>query len=158
MQRRVTEAVAGAGRVLDLYCGSGLFTLPLAAAGVRVTGIDENRQAIRDANMNVRLTAIPERNVRFLAAPVADALNNVRREAWDAVILDPPRLGCSKPIIEAIFARIAPSRAVYVSCHPDALRLELPAILRQGYRVTQVTAVDMFPHTDPIETIVQLVR
>jgi 23S rRNA (uracil1939-C5)-methyltransferase len=154
LQRCVIEGVAGARRVLDLYCGGGLFSLPLAAAGARVTGIDENRQAIRDAEANVRLNRIPEARVRFISARVEEGLAKVAREPWDAVILDPPRQGCPKPILTAVFEGIAPERAVYVSCNPDMLSVELPVILNAGYRVERIQAVDMFPHTDHIETVV----
>jgi 23S rRNA (uracil1939-C5)-methyltransferase len=158
LQRSVTQGVTGAARVLDLYCGSGLFSLPLAAAGVRVTGIDENRQAIRDAHANVRLNHIPDGRVRFRAARVEEGLATTATEQWDAVILDPPRQGCPKPILSAVFKRIAPPRAVYVSCNPDMLAIELPIILDEGYRVERLEAVDMFPHTDHIETVVRLIR
>jgi len=158
LQRCVTEGVSGAGRVLDLYCGSGLFSLPLAAAGARVAGIDENRQAIRDAEMNVRLNHIPDARVRFMSARVEEGLARVAREAWDAVILDPPRQGCPAAVLAAVFQGIVPRRAVYVSCNPDMLAAELPVILNAGYRVERIEAVDMFPHTDHIETVVRLIR
>jgi 23S rRNA (uracil1939-C5)-methyltransferase len=158
LQRCVTEGVGGSERVLDLYCGSGLFSLPIAAVGARIVGIDENRQAIKDAEMNVRLNRIPARGVRFLAGRIEEEIARVARESWDAVILDPPRQGCPKPILSAVFQTMAPPRAVYVSCNPDALSVELPAILDTGYRVERIEAVDMFPHTDHIETIVRLNR
>jgi 23S rRNA (uracil1939-C5)-methyltransferase len=168
LQRCVIEGVTGAQRVLDLYCGSGLFSLPLAAAGARVTGIDENRQAIRDAEANVRLNRIPARSAspigrslkkgraRFISARVEEGLSRVARESWDAVILDPPRQGCPKPVLAAVFEGVAPPHAVYVSCNPDMLAAELPVILKVGYRVDRIEAVDMFPHTDHIETVVRL--
>jgi len=158
LQRCVIEGVRGAERVLDLYCGSGLFSLPLAATGARVLGIDENRQAVRDAQTNVRVNRIPDGGVRFTAARVEDGLARSAREPWEAVILDPPRQGCPKPILSAVFERIAPSRAVSVSCNPDMLAAELPAILSAGYRIERIEAVDMFPHTDHIETVVRLIR
>ncbi|PYS10601.1 MAG: hypothetical protein DMG15_20360 [Acidobacteria bacterium] len=158
LQKCVTEGVCGAERVLDLYCGSGLFSLPLAAAGARVAGIDENLQAIQDAKMNVRLNRIPDARVRFLSVRVEEELAKTAQGAWDAVILDPPRQGCPKPILAGVFQGIAPPRAVYVSCNPDMLAVELPAILNAGYRAERIEAVDMFPHTDHIETVVRLVR
>jgi len=158
LQRCAMGGVAGAERVLDLYCGSGLFSLPLAAAGARVVGIEENRQAVKDAEMNVRLNRIPDGRVRFICARVEDGLARVSREAWDAVILDPPRQGCPKAVLSAVFERLAPPRAVYVSCNLDMLVVELPTILNAGYRVERVEAVDMFPHTDHIETVLRLVR
>jgi 23S rRNA (uracil1939-C5)-methyltransferase len=93
-----------------------------------------------------------------MSARVEDGLNRVVRESWDAVILDPPRQGCPKPVLAAVFEGIAPPRAVYVSCNPDMLAVELRVILNAGYRVDRIEAVDMFPHTDHIETVVQLRR
>jgi 23S rRNA (uracil1939-C5)-methyltransferase len=158
LQRCVTQGVAGAARVLDLYCGSGLFSLPLAASGARVTGIDENRQAIRDAGANLRLNRIPDGRARFLAMRVEEGLARVAAEPWDAVILDPPRQGCPRPILSGVFERLAPPCVVYVSCNPETLGNELPVILNAGYRAERLEAVDMFPHTDHIETVVRLIR
>ena len=158
LQQCVAEGVCGAECVLDLYCGSGLFSLPLAAEGTRIAGIDENLQAIRDAKMNVRLNRIPDARVRFLSGSVEEELARTARGTWDAVILDPPRQGCPTPVLAAVFQGIAPPRAVYVSCNPDMLAVELPTILDAGYRAERVEAVDMFPHTDHIETVVRLVR
>jgi 23S rRNA (uracil1939-C5)-methyltransferase len=158
LQQCVIDAVRGAGRILDLYCGSGLFSLPLAATGSRVAGIDENRQAISDAQTNVRINRIPESRVRFLAGRVEDTLSRMTKEPWDAVILDPPRSGCPSAVLEAVFRRIAPMKAIYISCNPDTLAVELPVILESGYGCERIEAVDMFPHTDHIETVVRLVR
>jgi 23S rRNA (uracil1939-C5)-methyltransferase len=158
LQRLVLEGIGRAGRVLDLYCGSGLFTLPLAAGGSRVVAVEENRRAIQDAAANLRLNRIPPGQVRLLAARVEDALPRLDREAWDAVVLDPPRQGCAPGVIARVFQKIRPARAVYVSCHPEALAAELPAVHASGYRVDRIRAVDMFPHTEHIETVVSLVR
>jgi len=158
LQRCVLDGVTGAARVLDLYCGSGLFSLPLAAAGSRVLGIDENRQATKDAEANLRLNRIPSGRASFVASRVEDGLARVARDPWDAVILDPPRQGCPKPVLDGVFRNIAPPSAVYVSCNPDMLAVELPAILSAGYRAERIEAVDMFPHTDHIETVVRLAK
>jgi 23S rRNA (uracil1939-C5)-methyltransferase len=154
----VLEEIGTPQRVLDLYCGSGLFSLPIAKKGVSVTAIEENRQAIADAEANVRLNRLPPGQLRFIAARVEDVLVRVAKDPWDVVLLDPPRQGCPPAVINGIFERIRPARAVYVSCNPDSLAKELPVILKTGYRVTRVQPVDMFPHTDHIETVVSLAR
>lgn len=156
LQAYVVGAVAGARRVLDLYCGSGLFSLPIAASGARTLGVEENRQAVDDATLNARLNHIPTSRARFLAARVEDAVRSASREPWDAVILDPPRQGCSDDVLAAVFQEMAPPRVVYVSCNPDSLAAELPGILQCGYRVEELRAVDMFPHTEHVEAIVRL--
>jgi 23S rRNA (uracil1939-C5)-methyltransferase len=154
----VLEETGTASRVLDLYCGSGMFSLPLATAGARVTAVEENRQAIADAEANVRLNRVPADRIRFHAARVEDALARVGREPWDVVVLDPPRQGCPPTVISGVFEGIRPARAIYVSCNPEALAEELPVILKAGYRVTRVQPVDMFPHTNHIETVMAFAR
>ncbi len=156
--KRVIEGVGASTHVLDLYSGSGLFALPLAKAGARVTAVEENRQAMKDAEANIRLNRIPGGLIRLITASVEDALPRVARDRWDAVVLDPPRQGCPPEILDAVFNQLAPPRAVYVSCNPEALAAELPVILSAGYRVTSLQPVDMFPHTDHIETVVTLSR
>ena len=91
----VVEAVPedASTRILDLYAGSGLFTLPLAVRGHFVDAVEENHQAIKDAEANVRLNRVPAANVRLHAARVEDALKRMPREAFDVVILDPPQTG-----------------------------------------------------------------
>ena len=150
----VLEEIGPAKTVLDLYCGSGLFSLQLAKAGARVTGVEENRQAIKDAEANLRLNRLPEGQMRFIAGKAEDSI----RSGFEAVVLDPPRQGCPPRVLSAVFDQLRPSRAVYVSCNPDALAKELPVILKAGYRVTRVQPVDMFPHTNHIETVIAFER
>jgi 23S rRNA (uracil1939-C5)-methyltransferase len=154
----VLEEIGSASRVLDLYCGSGLFSLQIAKTGAAVLAIEENRQAIVDAESNVRLNRLPPDRIRFISGRVEDALTRAGKEPWDAVVLDPPRQGCPPAVLSGVFERIRPARAVYVSCNPDALSKELAVILKTGYRVTRVQPVDMFPHTDHIETVVTFAR
>ena len=150
----VLEEIGPAKTVLDLYCGSGLFSLALAKAGARVTGVEENRQAIKDAEANLRLNRLPQGQVRFIAGKAEDSI----RGAFDAVVLDPPRQGCPPRVLSGVFEELRPSRAVYVSCNPVVLAKELPVILKAGYRVRRVQAVDMFPHTNHIETVMAFER
>jgi 23S rRNA (uracil1939-C5)-methyltransferase len=156
--RVVLEAVGTASRVLDLYSGSGLFALPIAANGANVTAIEEHRQAIEDLKTNAKLNRIAAARLKSITARVEDAIARVSRESWDAVILDPPRDGCTPGVLAAVFGHIRPQRAVYVSCNPDALARELPGILKCGYRLQRVQAIDMFPHTEHVETVVTLNR
>ncbi len=165
----ITARVPAGGDVLDLYAGSGLFALPLARAGYRVTAVEENLDAVRDGEANQRLNRIPRDGVTFVRARVEAALlaardgRGIRRggrlpAAPAAVVLDPPRQGCPRAVVDAVFRGLAARRVVYVSCNPEALATELPAILDAGYRITRVQPVDMFPHTEHIETIVTLDR
>lgn len=150
----VLAEVGGAPRVLDLYCGTGLFALPLAKAGAAVTGIEENRSAVRDAEANVRLNRIAAERTRFITGKVEESIKG----GFDAVVMDPPRHGCPPRVLSAVFEQMRPGKVVYVSCNPDALARELPVILGAGYRVTRAQAVDMFPHTAHIETVMTFSR
>lgn len=154
----VLDAVADRGPldVLDLYAGSGLFTMPLARAGHRVTAIEEHPQAVRDAESNARLNKLPEGRVRLIAARVEEALAGVGRDPFDLVVLDPPRQGCPPSVIRTLFRQMQPPIVVYVSCNPEALASDLIAITGAGYEVSRVQPVDMFPHTTHIETVVRL--
>jgi 23S rRNA (uracil1939-C5)-methyltransferase len=158
MVKIVMQEAGSPATVLDLYCGTGLFSLPLARAGARVLAIEENRQAIADAEANARLNRLPPGQVRFVASRVEDALARAARESWDAVILDPPRQGCPPQVISAVFEHIRPPKVVYVSCNPEALAGEVPSILKAGYKVSRLQPIDMFPHTHHIETIVSFDR
>jgi 23S rRNA (uracil1939-C5)-methyltransferase len=152
----VVDGVGAAKRVLDLYSGSGLFALPLAAKGAQVTAIEENRRAIEDLQANAALNRVPHARIKWMAARVEEALVRLDRQSWDAVVLDPPYDGCTPGVLASIFDRIKPARVVYVSCNPDALARELPDILNCGYRVERLQAVDMFPHTEHLEVVVTL--
>jgi 23S rRNA (uracil1939-C5)-methyltransferase len=151
---KMVLAEAGGKNVLDLYCGSGLFALQLAKTGSLVTAIEENRAAIRDAEANARLNRLPEGQVRFVAGRVEDVVKGT----FDAVVMDPPRQGCPPQVLAVVFEQMRPAKVVYVSCNPDALAKELPVILKAGYRVTRAQAVDMFPHTNHIETVMAFER
>jgi 23S rRNA (uracil1939-C5)-methyltransferase len=158
--RLVLEAVPEEDpqRILDLYSGGGLFTVPFAARGHQVTAVEEHRSSIDDAEANLRLNRVDARAVRLQAARVEEALHRLSREAFDTVVLDPPRQGCPPAVIERVFGRIKPPRVVYVSCNPEALAAEMPPILDAGYAVDRVQPVDMFPHTTHIETVVTFSR
>jgi 23S rRNA (uracil1939-C5)-methyltransferase len=154
--RLVLDAVPRDVSVLDLYAGAGLFTLPLAQRGQRVTAIEENREAVRDGIASQALNRIPKERCRWIARPVEAGLARVR--ATGAVVLDPPREGCSDQVLRSVFSDRGPVLAVYISCNPGTLGRDLSAITWHGYSVTSVQPVDMFPHTPHIETVVALTR
>jgi 23S rRNA (uracil1939-C5)-methyltransferase len=152
--RLVLAAMRPHTRVLDLYAGSGLFAIPLATAGHEVLAIEENRLAVADGEAALALNDSARQRCRFLSRRVETALPSIREA--EAVVLDPPREGCSPSVLREIFGRLKPRRAVYVSCNPEALARELKPICAYGYRIASVQPVDMFPHTAHIETLVVL--
>lgn len=150
--RIALEWTAPARRVLDLYSGSGLFALPLARAGASVVAVEENRQAMQDAETNLRLNRMEGAPIRLVARRVEDALDGLRRSRADAIVLDPPRQGCPDTVIDGVSA-LGPSRIVYVSCNPERLAVERVRFATLGYTLTKLRALDMFPHTEHIEAI-----
>jgi 23S rRNA (uracil1939-C5)-methyltransferase len=158
--RLVVEALPGERdlRVLDLYSGGGLFALPVAVRGHRVTAVEESRKSVKDAELNRRLNAVPEERLKLVCSPVERALPHLKPGAFDAVILDPPREGCPAEVVKAVFGRLQPARGILVSCNPEALARELPLAVALGYRVVRVQPVDMFPHTPHVEAVAVLER
>jgi 23S rRNA (uracil1939-C5)-methyltransferase len=144
--------------VVDLYAGSGLFSIPLALRGHTVVAVEEHAQAVRDGEANARLNRVPGGALKFVCARVEDALARLRSAAPELVVLDPPRQGCGPTLTRAVFRHLVPKRAVYVSCDPVALARDLVAATDAGYRPIRVQPVDMFPHTPHIETVVTLAR
>jgi 23S rRNA (uracil1939-C5)-methyltransferase len=155
--RLVVDAIKPPARVLDLYAGAGLFALPLARAGSQVVAVEESREAIADGEASRRLNGIVEQQCQFIPRRVEDALRALRQQ-FDAVILDPPRSGCSADVITRVFGRLRPALAVYVSCNPEALARDSKAIVRCGYEIVSLQPVDMFPHTAHVETVAILRR
>jgi 23S rRNA (uracil1939-C5)-methyltransferase len=93
-----------------------------------------------------------------MASRVEEALPDLARRRFDLVVIDPPRQGCAPQVIDGVFGGLAPPRVTYVSCNPEALAAELPAILGHGYRAVRIQPVDMFPHTPHSETVVVFER
>ena len=138
--------------------GSGLFALPLAVRGHKVTAVEGSRKAAKDAELNRRLNKLAEERLELVCAPVEKAVPRLEPGAFDAVILDPPREGSPPEVIRGVFERLKPARGILVSCDPEALARELPLAVAAGYRVLRVQPVDMFPHTPHVEAVAVLER
>lgn len=140
---------------LDLYCGVGLFTLPLARRFRKVFGVEASEKAIDAARKNIdhaRLenTEVFAESVGEWLAESAEKLNGI-----DFVLLDPPRAGAEKETIEQIL-RIKPKRIAYVSCEPATLARDLRILCESLYEIESITALDLFPQTHHVETVVRL--
>ena len=146
-------------RVLELYSGSGLLTLPLAALGARVTCLEGSAQAVADARRNLH----DHPDARLVTGAVtADSVTELGSSfgpgrGADVVVLDPPRRGAGRRVVEAV-AALEPSRVVLVACDPAALARDLAAFLGQGFRLGDLAALDMFPHTHHLEALAVLER
>ena len=136
--------------LIDAYCGIGTFTLPLAKKVERVIGIEVQRQAIEQAKLNAKVNNI--NNVSFKVGKVENILPNLEVKP-DLIILDPPRKGCDRTLIETLL-QILPSRLVYISCQPATLARDLKLLTSNDrYRLTSVQAIDFFPQTAHVECI-----
>ncbi len=145
------RAGAAGERALDLYCGVGNLSLPLALAGYGVLGVDSSSEGIRRARENAKRNGVD--GCEFKALSVERALARIRRggDAFDLVVLDPPRAGCKK-IVDAV-ADIRPGRILYVSCNPATLARDLKSLAQRGYRLAESRLVDFFPQTYHIESV-----
>ena len=141
--------------VLDAYCGIGTIGLTAADHAKQVVGVELNRDAVQDAIGNARHNGV--KNARFFAADATRWIGEAAAagEKADVIFMDPPREG-STPEFLASVARMAPKRVVYVSCNPVTLARDLATLTKLGYKAEGFTPVDMFPHTEHIETVVLL--
>lgn len=144
--------------VYDLYCGNGNFTFPLAEALLRTSfvGVELSRESIEIARERAKEIGLGER-MSFHVQDVGTFLANENIPAGSVVLLDPPRVGCSPEVIEAL-ARSEVKKIVYVSCHPVTLGRDLRGLREAGFRLVDVRPFDMFPQTDHVETVVVLER
>jgi 23S rRNA (uracil1939-C5)-methyltransferase len=141
-------------RVLDLYCGLGNFSLPLAQRAAELTGVEGDAGLVARAVGNAASNGIG--NARFATADLAKSDWGFYRERWDVVVLDPPRTGAAEPIAE--LHRSRPRRVVYVSCHPATLARDAATLVGQGYTLRTACVFDMFPHTHHIEALALFTR
>ncbi len=142
--------------LVDAYCGVGTFARLMAPHAGRVIAIEESASSIRDARWNLRDTS----NVDIVQAKVEDALPRMS-ERLDGLVIDPPRAGCQRAVLDALAHRRVP-RVVYVSCDPGTLARDLAYLTigtdgaQPAYRLVSAQPLDMFPQTAHVETIAVL--
>ncbi len=143
--------------VFDLFCGIGTISLLAAKRAKAVLGIEYVEEAVENARDNARLNGIA--NAQFLAGDAAQLIGQGIRAVGnpDIVILDPPRKGCDKELIDSI-VQAAPREIVYVSCDPATLARDAALLCSGGYEVKAVRGIDMFPHTTHVESVVLMSR
>lgn len=139
-------------RVLDLFCGLGNFSLPLARRSAHVTGVEGDTGLIARARSNAERQRFA--NVTFIAANLADQPEQApwAMQAYDKVLLDPPRTGAREVL--PLIARSGAKRVVYISCHPGSLARDAGILVQEHSYVLKAAGVmDMFPHTAHVESI-----
>ncbi len=160
-QKTVNQAMdwmqlAPGERVLELFCGLGNFSLPLARRGAEVVAVEGEAGLVARARDNAERNGL---SVRFEKADLfkADAGAEWLQPAFDKVLLDPPRAG-AREILPVVAAR-KPSHILYVSCHPGTLARDAGMLVHEhGYRLARAGVMDMFPHTSHVESMALFVR
>jgi len=159
---QILRALLGIGdfqptdRVLELYCGAGNFTLPIAKRVREVCAVEGHRAAIACGKLNSQKHGLE--NIRWTAAavPRTAARLKSRRERFDKVVLDPPRAGAKD--LDADLAAIGAKSIFYISCNPTALARDLAALAKRGYALQMIQPIDLFPQTFHVETLAVMER
>ena len=147
--------LTGNDRVLDAYCGTGTIGIIASQKAKTVVGVELNPDAVKDAKVNAELNSV--KNIEFFEDDAGKFMVKVARkgEKYDVVIMDPPRAGASLEFLRCL-VELSPEKVVYISCNPETLARDLSFITRKGYRVKKIQPVDMFPHTEHVESVVLL--
>jgi len=143
-------------RVLDLFCGLGNFTLPLARKARQVVGVEGSAEMVRQAQHNATLAGLE--NAQFYRADLSESFIHAPwySGGFDLILLDPPRTGAREAVTQ--LAGYGARKVLYISCNPSALVADLPLLLQAGYRVTRFGIMDMFPQTSHVESMLLLER
>lgn len=149
--------LTGKETVVDAYCGIGTIGIAASSKAKEVIGVELNKDAVRDAVTNAKINQI--KNVSFYNNDAGKFMVQMASEGGkaDVVFMDPPRSGSTEEFINAV-ATLKPERVVYVSCGPDTLARDLAVFKKKGYKAQEAWAVDMFPMTGHVETVVGLHR
>jgi 23S rRNA (uracil1939-C5)-methyltransferase len=143
-------------RVLDLFCGLGNFTLPLARKAAQVVGVEGSVEMVRQAQANAAAAGLE--NAHFQRADLSESFVHAPwyRSGFDLILLDPPRTGAREAVQQ--LAGYGARKVLYISCNPAALIADLPLLLQAGYRVSRFGIMDIFPQTSHVESMLLLER
>ncbi|PHK49519.1 23S rRNA (uracil(1939)-C(5))-methyltransferase RlmD [Staphylococcus edaphicus] len=156
-QRAIDYAeLQGEETVLDTYCGIGTIGLYMAPKAKHVYGVEVVPEAITDAQQNATINQF--KNTTFVCGKAEEVILKWKAEGIrpDVVMVDPPRKGCDETFLKTLL-ELNPQRIVYISCNPSTQQRDAQ-LLAQQYQLTQITPVDMFPHTTHVETVAQFER
>ena len=137
---------------IDVYCGTGTISMILSKRAKHVTGIENIKPAVEDAARNAERNGAG--NADFICADAAEALPELIEKGTrpDVIVIDPPRKGCDKAVLNAITGS-AVQRVIYVSCDPATLARDVRILVDGGYSIQKVQPIDMFPQTAHVETV-----
>lgn len=147
--------MSGREKVIDAYCGIGTIGLVASKRAGEVIGVELNRDAVHDAISNAKRNGI--KNVRFFCDDAGEFMLGMAQdgERADIVFMDPPRAGSDECFLSSLVT-LAPKKIVYISCNPETQQRDLRLLTKRGYKVEKIQPVDMFPHTNHVETVVLL--
>ncbi len=147
--------MTGSEKVIDAYCGIGTIGLVASKRAGEVIGVELNRDAVHDAIANAKRNGI--KNVRFFCDDAGEFMLGMAQdgEKADIVFMDPPRAGSDECFLSSLVT-LAPKKVVYISCNPETQQRDLRLLTKRGYKVEKIQPVDMFPHTNHVETVVLL--
>ena len=140
--------------VFDLYSGTGTIAQIIAPVAKKVVGVEIVEEAVHAAKENAELNGLD--NCEFIAGDVLKVIDDIKDKP-DMIILDPPRDGINPKALQKIID-FGVDKMVYISCKPTSLARDLEVLQQQGYKVEKASAVDMFPGTVHVETVVALHR
>ena len=143
--------------VIDAYCGIGTIGICASEYAKNVIGVELNPDAVHDAIINAKLNE--RKNIYFHNMDAGKFMVDMAKagEKADVVFMDPPRAGSDINFLSSLFT-LSPKRIVYISCNPETLARDLLYLVKNGYKVKKIQPVDMFPHTNHVETVVLLVK
>lgn len=149
--------LTGKETVIDAYCGIGTISLVAAKKAKMVIGVELNKDAVRDAKINAKENMI--KNVIFKEDDAGRFMVDMamKGDSVDVVFMDPPRAGSDEKFLSSL-VRMKPKKVVYVSCNPVTLERDLKYLVKRGYAVRRIQPVDMFPFTEHVETVCEIVR
>ncbi|ANQ64675.1 23S rRNA (uracil(1939)-C(5))-methyltransferase RlmD [Staphylococcus equorum] len=156
-QRAIEYAeLKGEETILDTYCGIGTIGLYMAPKAQHVYGVEIVPEAIADAKQNATLNQFE--NTTFVCGKAEEVILKWKAQGIkpDVVMVDPPRKGCDETFLETLL-ELNPRKIVYISCNPSTQQRDAQQLAQQ-YKLTQITPVDMFPHTTHVETVAQFER
>lgn len=149
--------MSGSEKVIDAYCGIGTIGLVASKHAGEVIGVELNRDAVHDAIANAKRNGI--KNVRFFCDDAGEFMLGMAqdKERADVVFMDPPRAGSDECFLSSLVT-LAPEKVVYISCNPETQQRDLRFLIKHGYKAVKIQPVDMFPHTNHVETVCLLSR